>query len=1424
MRVKRLDLRLAILLPLGTVILVGSIYLVHEFQVRRTARNMKAIAEQARVAGKRSEALRQYGYYVKYVPSDYAALSQWALLMAEEAEQSPGNVAAQRQALALLEQAGRRDRDNREVRSRLVDFSLQARRFSDALDHIQRLREAGYEDSALLVKLALCHTALDQNPEAITDLEKAISLDPTQVDAYIALAEVYAKHTDQPQEAEATLARLIAANPNSAKAYLARGRSFLRAQKIEPAQQDLQRARELAPEDLDVLLAGCELASATGKPEEAAQQLQRAAELFPKNEQVLRAQATLQLQANHPHEAIRALQAIVDNRGQASLEQFELVEILLSTGEVAKAREQVQQMKKKGFTPALLGYLDARLAMSDGKWRDASLQLEPLRPQLAAPPKLATAVDLALAQCYERLGYTDLQVEACQRILQREPSHLRARCGHASGLLHGGKVEPAVREYHQLRQDLGEATFLKDPLLRTEFFQALLLSTQQQPSGQRDWSELNQWLSALAGAPGIDSGQLTLMRAEAFWAQDQLAQAYDLVTAECQAHPQQAGLWIERAKLAAQREGTAQGLAVLDEAGTHLGDSLLLRLARIDLALRLDQPQAGAALEAVAAGAEKLPPADQALLWQSLGSAYHRLGERAKAGDLWRQAAQLQPENASLRLLLFELAREMGDEAAMADTSDQLKRLLGSRSAEWNYAEAARRIWKASQTPPADKGLQEVAPFLNAARELRPSWPQLVQLEGQLAVLQGNIDEAIRAFQRARSLGPLAPPELRRLVSLLVSQKRWDEARQLLAEMDRPDLPPDLKRMRAELLLQAGQRETALKMAAALVAGSSQASDFTWYGQFLLQAQQGAEAIAAFRRAVELSPHTGPERLLLIISLIHAGQPEEARAEIEQLAQALPEEERLLTSARAYQILGDRPLAEQQYQAAAAAKPEDLGVQLQLASFYVDAAQTDRSQLSQAQLQLEKILEAAGRAPEKEAASQATARRLLAVVLANRGDVRQQEKALQLLKQNSAGAEPTLADRHAQAVVLGVSPKRAEQVQAIALLEQLQKEAGLNADEQLHLARLYDLQGNWPNCRQTMLNLLASHSEPRFLLAFLQMLFQHETPAEEIEPWLHKLLVLRPKDPMTTVLEARWLAQKGDTAQAVARLQTLIPRPLPEDQLPKLAEVALLLEELQQPEQAQTLLEEYAASKPEGKLALARFLARQNQSEPAWQACQAVQGSLPLADLIGAALDLLALEAQHGPPSSEHVATVDSWLQKLSAEKDAPEGAQRQCELLLSRLRELQGRADDLVAIYQHFLERPNLTDLQRAPVWNNLAYVLAVGKNQGDKALAWADQAIAVLGPAPELLDTRAMAHLAAGKPSEAIRDLREALEGSPNGLKYFHLALAQVAAGDPRAACDSLQTAHEKYGFSAAQVPPLEQTHYGNLMQALPEAASHL
>ena len=94
----------------------------------------------------------------------------------------------------------------------------------------------------------------------------------------------------------------------------------------------------------------------------------------------------------------------------------------------------------------------------------------------------------------------------------------------------------------------------------------------------------------------------------------------------------------------------------------------------------------------------------------------------------------------------------------------------------------------------------------------------------------------------------------------------------------------------------------------------------------------------------------------------------------------------------------------------------------------------------------------------------------------------------------------------------------------------------------------------------------------------------------------------------------------------------------------------------------------------------------------------------------------------------------------------------------------------------------------------NNLAFLLAVQRKNGE-ASQFIEQAIAVIGPTSDLLDTKALVLLSEDQVEKAISTSKQALEDKPSGTKYFHLAQAHLKANDLGSAAEAMRKATEDY-----------------------------
>jgi tetratricopeptide (TPR) repeat protein len=124
---------------------------------------------------------------------------------------------------------------------------------------------------------------------------------------------------------------------------------------------------------------------------------------------------------------------------------------------------------------------------------------------------------------------------------------------------------------------------------------------------------------------------------------------------------------------------------------------------------------------------------------------------------------------------------------------------------------------------------------------------------------------------------------------------------------------------------------------------------------------------------------------------------------------------------------------------------------------------------------------------------------------------------------------------------------------------------------------------------------------------------------------------------------------------------------------------------------------------------------------------------------------------------------------------------------------EVQERYDESIAAYEKLLARDDVPEMMRAAASNNLAYLLASTGAKLDDAVTAANEAIDVLGPISDILDTRALVYIARGEYAKAIEDMNLAVKVGATPSKYYHLAAAQLAGGDEQGALQSWKKVEE-------------------------------
>lgn len=1455
---KQVNIRLLLILVAITVASLGGVFLLHRFQVNRNAGSLAKLARLRLSEGKNDEALNLFARYVNFRPTDDEAYGEFATLVLDRAESPIANRADISRAYTVLETAVRRNPSDDKLRQRLAMFEMRIGRYADARQHLQTLRSRLNDDApAAADDAAAANTAETDGSEkpidrtqvdlllarswaGTGDFEEAAAIaggligfdltkktfDPKRkaaagsTEAFILLAAILEEKFKDPTTANAVLEQLVNVNAKDSKAWLALASWHRQRGNLAAAKQDVAKAEQIAPKDIDTVLASFELAMASKELSKAVTIMQRGLELAPNDERMVRGSVMLAMQQGEPERGIELLEkSLAETPGRPTL-LLMLGDALLQTNRIAEVEQALARLKETiGNSSPAVGLLEARLLIAQNHWMQAKAKLEGVRPLVAGSDDLTRQVDLYLGQCYERLGQFDEQLEANRRVLTDDPTSLAARVGAASALLAGGKADEAQEEFELVAAAIPKDRLAGVPQVWSPLLQLRVAAQMKRSAADRDWSAIDDLLELLQQSQNISSGQMALLRADVLVRKGEPDAAVDLLTTAVQASPKEAQLWAALATLSLRGQDASQARGVLERVPEELVDSPNLLLVGAQLAAREPAEEATKQLADIERRAATLPAEEAARVLSALASIHLGLGQPDEAERIWAAVTERTPDDLRVRTALYELAREQGNPEKCRSRAAEIATLAGATSPQARVAEAGTLILMVRESQKKKftgqlaaieldaserTKLDEARNLLIEAENDRPGWHQIQQLFAEIDGLRGDVPAAIEHLQRAVRMGPANPGIVRQLVALLYSSNRLEEAQQALARLG-PDGLEGFERISAEMEMRSGKFDEAVALAERSVSKDSKnPRDLLWLGQLLSRSGKGDRAETVLERAVEEAPDQPETWLTLFSHQVSTGRRKPAERTLERAADKLPENKRQLLLAQGNEMLGRFEEAERNYREAAQAYPDDLSTARSLAAFLVR-----RGQLNPARDELRGII--AKQADGADARGiQQWARRTLAQLTAETGGYRGLEQAVKLIEQN-VGSDGKLPpdDLALQVSLLAGRPEPASWRRAVKLLETLSAAQPLSAAQRLQLARLRERAGRWEECRSEMVSLVAGANTPPALYALLVERLVEHGELSSARTWLTKLRTLAPDAPVTLALEAKLAMAENDRPTAVAAARKLMPAgPVPLEQVAQLKEIARLMEDLGFPKAADKLLGDFADRSVDGVVARAEFLGRQKRTEEALDLLESAWSRLPLERVLQVGLSVIRGKGDR--PTAEMTGRIEQWFKK--AFREDPDSVV--LALLQAELRELQGRSDEVESLYRELLARKDLAPTQTAIVANNLAFHLARPETVAE-AKQLIDSAIVELGPHPDLLDTRGVVRLADGDPRRAIEDLEEAaLE--PSSVKLLHLALAQVEDKQGNAARRSLERA-KKLGLDPLLLNPSDRARLERVEAAL-------
>ncbi|TWT89013.1 bacteriophage N4 receptor, outer membrane subunit [Pseudobythopirellula maris] len=1438
----RVNFTLLIGLLVGALVVVGGGYGLWRFQVDRNAGRLLTRADEAEAEGDLPKTAGLLFEYLRIRKDDAEVHERFANTFAEIAEDPSVQRKDLAMALQRLEMTVRDQPDNDKLRRRLVDLLMAPHvpGLKDALDHINYLLNRNPGDPELELLKSQCLFAVSDRgamdhayrligfDEATETFEPEKAVAPNDPMVYARVANILREDEHEQELAEEMIERMVEANPESGQAYLIRAR--LREQKNEDdaAEADVARALELSPNDPSVVVTNARLLAKKERFEEARELLIGAIKENPETPFLYQTLAGIDLRLEDYESALSRFDEGIESvspRASAEL-KFYRTRLQIERGDSDQVAAEIETMRKDGVMAApFLDYLSARLEMANNEWFAAAQELERLRPFLAERAELNVESLWLLGFCYEKLGQWERAAETYQLTLQSDPDNELARLGlirSKSQIGRGTGSEEVSSIYERLSRELDK------------------------PESEQDWNAFNEEIAQYVDVYNLSDAMEIILQGEVLMRRGKFAESRKKLLEAYRMAPNDLGVRRAAVKLFAAdpEQGPVKALKLLDKVVADFDDLPILRLERADLYIAINDENLTEQLMSLTDDLDAMTRDQKIQLWTGLSKKFAQLRDRESQTYCLRQVADLAPSDLVALLQLFMTAREQDDEAGMRDAQDRILEVVGSQeNPTWMFTEANRLVADYRATREGPEALTKAKELIDRTIDERPEWNQPLLLDAEISLLRGQESKALASYDRGSKLGRPSALGLFQHVKLLMRYGRYQDALKEMEQVNRGSRLLLLGQDYAEALFRSGQLEEAIAVAREISSNTVNNADRQlWLGRFLAsavatpQAKQDfseerrakliTDAGEAFNRSVEIEPASAENWLAQITFLLMSGQKGKAEDAIRSAQLAITEDQVTLLTARCYEVVGRWLDAESMYRLAHERVPDDPKTARLLAQFYLGKGYPRDNGRELARPLINDILRSAAEGETNPNDQNVTwARRMGANLLSQTGEYLSLLDAERLLSSNAKDGLMAQEDKAMMAQILANRPEPLSRLKAVKLFEELRSGGLSSVQSEMVLAKLYASLGQWEKCRDHMIDMIGARpTDPNVRKLYLALLINQGTP-EAIDTaarQVRRLHELAPEDPATRDLVARVAYKRGETQNAVKAARSMLPsnlRSLEPGDLPTVKRVARLLTEFEQYDTAEGL---YALAASLGgvseKLALATFVGQHRDLEKGFDTLEGLRGESSAVGLVQQGIAVLrhrAEQSDSGQIDQEYLSRVSGWLD--SALRDNPE----QISLLLHKaeLLDLQGKPLESAETYRVLLESDKLRNVSRAVVLNNLAYLLSVTVGTPDataEALEHVDEAISIIGPTSDVLDTRAVAYLAADKADEAVEDLKLAVIDKPTPSKYFHKAVAHMMSNDQDDALEAWKKAVE-LGLSRDDLPRVEREQYDQLKSDL-------
>jgi tetratricopeptide (TPR) repeat protein len=1361
--------RLALILVIGAVVLVGTAYALHRWQKNTRADQALPLGERAYAQQDWEEAATQLGRYLAVNTDNVEVLLKYA-----EAQMNRRPVTAPhlQQAVAAYRSVLRLERTHTEAARRLAEVYLVMASPGEA-ELIAGRYLAERDDPIVRRLLAVALMQQRKFADSARELNHIITTDPSQVLAYESMGQLAEQRPqDVNQPATFWFDEAVARNPDSALAYIVRAGFHLRRNERKQALADLEQAESRDLTDSEVRLRLIKELMNADMLDKAKEHLVALREKNPSEQMLWRGWAELTLRLGSEEEMYAVAEAGLKELAAQPWDFMPVAtELFIRSGRFDRASDCISRMRQKDILPPTAAFLEGLLAEKQGKPRDAIAHWQ----RAISLGYRSPGVHLMLATVFARLGDTHSAAGQLRTLTSTYPTHLDGHLALARLLVqmrNWPEAVEAARKVQQISRDHTEAI-----LLELQARMQMLVAAGG-PAGEEEqaWQSIEDRLAQIEKA-GDSPLQVGLLQAQVAMVRGRFSEAEALLAELKNKYPAEVSLILLEAEWYGAQGKEQEAISRFRAAIEKFPQAFEPVRSLAVLLDRLNRRQECESLIKDAVTRVELPQTRKSLSLL-LAELYRRWDQQDTLCQWLTELTKQFPDDIQSKRQLLACRQIAQDTKRAQEIVDQIKALEGDTGWQWRYEQA--RIWTAAEDfKEQQQDKTKPGHYAQTVKLLQENL--LANPDDQASRLllaaayekAGETQLAVGRYREALARSPDNVQVLVRVVAALYRAEYFTEAQEALNRAAQLGLyHPDLQKLQLRSHLQRGELAVASDILQDFAAQDpNDASVSLSLALVLMRQGKYAEAKALLDELRAKIPNSVSVVAAQIQLQIQQGNGAEAIRLCDEAVKSLNNAFAYVLRAQTHVALKQSAEALEDFSRALALEPKKVDIWAARSEFYRSVGRVSDA--------IADIRQALALSPD----SVLMQKRAISLFLVS-GEpslVREGEALIdKALRVDSTDAQLRLFQ--ARALLLKGTSPAAEQARGI--LRELTDERPRYADAWEWMARLELQQGEPGRAVDTALRGLAHNPDDRQLLLLKALAEKERSPALAALT-LKGLADQYPQDVEVLIELADAYVRTDRTAQALELLRERLANFQGPARRRCEMILAAVLYKNEQREDAKLLFNTLMQAEPDDPaplIALAQLVGRERRWSELNQLISQWRNTHPNdTGTMTAIANALA-----GTGDKDAIQMAEDLL-RVTLERD-PNSVPSL--MLLGMLMQTVGRDKESVALNRKILE----LDPNNVIAINNLAWVLCEEYGAREEALKLAEKGLMIAPDYKDLVDTRGVIYSRLGNFEKAVADFVRCIElypanAAPSTVPRLHLAQAYARMGRKTQATELLK-----------------------------------